>query len=78
MINQIKKNSNDIQAFLTEIDSINLFTGPEANADGSLLQCKSTLNLWNQNVEMIWLNSEKIQAHQSINKRTRGPCIWNQ
>ena len=39
-MNQIKKNSKDIQVFLTEIESVDLYRIPVPNADGSLLQCK--------------------------------------
>ena len=40
MVNQIKKNSKDIQAFLTDIEKANLYRKPELNIDGSLPQCK--------------------------------------
>ena len=40
MVNQIKKNSKDIQAFLSDIENVNLYPTPDANLDGSLLQCK--------------------------------------
>ena len=40
MVNQIKKNSKDIQSFLSEIENCDLFRTPEPNADGTLLQCK--------------------------------------
>lgn len=40
MVNQIKKNSKDIQAFLTDIENINLFCSPETNQDGSISACK--------------------------------------
>lgn len=40
MVNQIKKNSKDIQAFLHDIENVNLYQQPDANADGSLVQCK--------------------------------------
>jgi dynein heavy chain len=40
MVNQIKKNSKDIQAFLFDIENIDLFKSPEPNLDGTLVQCK--------------------------------------
>jgi dynein heavy chain len=40
MVNQIKKNSKDIQAFLNDIEKINLYRKPDLNADGSFQQCK--------------------------------------
>ena len=45
MVNQIKKNSKDIQAFLDEIENIDLFQRPEPYPDGTLFQCKVTL-IW--------------------------------
>lgn len=41
MVNQIKKNSKDIQQFLGEIQSVDLFPKPALNADGSLTQCQN-------------------------------------
>ncbi len=40
MVNQIKKNSKDIQVFLNDIETMNLFQEPPAYVDGSFLQCK--------------------------------------
>ena len=40
MVNQIKKNSKDIQVFLNDIETMNLYHQPAHNADDSLLQCK--------------------------------------
>lgn len=40
MVNQIKKNSKDIQSFLNDIVNANLFQRPQPNPDGSLYQCK--------------------------------------
>lgn len=40
MVNQIKKNSKDIQVFLDDIEQMDLFQEPANNADESLLQCK--------------------------------------
>jgi dynein heavy chain len=40
MVNQIKKNSKDIQFFLTDIETVDLFRLPEPNIDGSLVPCK--------------------------------------
>ncbi len=40
MINQIKKNSKDIQQFLIDIEKIDLFRNPPMNQDGSLCQFK--------------------------------------
>ncbi len=40
MVNQIKKNSKDIQVFLDDIETMDLFKEPRHNADESLLQCK--------------------------------------
>ena len=40
MINQIKKNSKDIQTFLHDIESINLFLKPESISDNSITPCK--------------------------------------
>ena len=40
MVNQIKKNSKDIQVFLNDIESIDLYRLPEPLLDGSLVPCK--------------------------------------
>jgi hypothetical protein len=40
MVNQIKKNSKDIQAFLNDFETANFFQTKEPGPDGSLLQCK--------------------------------------
>jgi hypothetical protein len=40
MINQIKKNSKDIQTFLHDIENINLFLKPESTSDNSITPCK--------------------------------------
>jgi len=40
IVNQIKKNSKDIQVFLDEIEQMDLFQTPAPNVDDSLLQCK--------------------------------------
>lgn len=40
MVNQIKKNAKDIQVFLNDIESVDLFRMPEPNLDGSLVPCK--------------------------------------
>jgi hypothetical protein len=40
MVNQIKKNSKDIQVFLNDIETMDLFHEPTNHPDGSLLQCK--------------------------------------
>ena len=40
MVNQIKKNSKDIQAFLNDFEAVNFFQTKELGLDGSLLQCK--------------------------------------
>ena len=40
MINQIKKNAKDIQIFLNDIESIDLFQKPSLGPDDSLAQCK--------------------------------------
>ena len=40
MVNQIKKNSKDIQVFLTEFENTNFFQTKEPSADGTLFQCK--------------------------------------
>ena len=39
-INQIKKNAQDIHAFLDEIRQCNLFRDPPLNVDGSLVHCR--------------------------------------
>ncbi|CAF0991421.1 unnamed protein product, partial [Didymodactylos carnosus] len=39
-VNQMKKNSQDIQMFLDEIRQCNLFRQPDPNPDGSLVYCK--------------------------------------
>lgn len=40
MVNQIKKNSKDIQVFLTEFETANFFQRKDLNPDGTLQQCK--------------------------------------
>jgi dynein heavy chain len=40
MVNQIKKNSKDIQVFLSDIETVDLFRMPEPNLDGTLVPCK--------------------------------------
>jgi hypothetical protein len=40
MVNQIKKNSKDIQTFLNDIELVDLYPRPEINLDGTILQCK--------------------------------------
>ena len=45
MVNQIKKNSKDIQVFLNDIETMDLYQEPATNVDGSLLQCKVNISL---------------------------------
>lgn len=49
MVNQIKKNSKDIQVFLSEFENTNFFKSKEPNADGTLLQCKEYFELIERN-----------------------------